>query len=270
MAEFEKQYKKSWAPNRAYNYYTKEWYDSEMEANAMGFLKLLGSFDFHCQGLVFIVPFLLHGRYKPDAWYSVQPNGMKTIGTAKKPLVLLEIKGWYDGEENELKRRFMQSLVDDPGDEVVGAYWQMTDKLHILGYDGKSKEWEPAALYVCPYCGKPFYAVKTRDACPYCGQEDTRRVTDEVNGAWGKWWKKVVKKTQEEASNLTAQNKRFDIKDVWDKVIADEEKKVRKALRSRDGIELSKAEPSLHLEKIDWKSLVRDSYSTEGKENKND
>lgn len=271
MVKFEDGYKKTMAPNRNYQYYTHEWYDSEFEGNSMAFLKLLGGLEIHSQGLAFTVPFVSGGRYKPDGWYTITRDGDFVIGTAKVPLVLLEIKGWKgreDGkDDNGLKRGFMKMLVDDPGDEVVGAYWQMKDSLKILGYDGEGPDWEPAAIYVCPHCAHSFYAVNTRRTCPYCRNVNTRFVTDTVNGSFRHEWEDVSDKYLQRMSELTAQGVRFDPNAVWNQVIHEKEQAYRRKLYSRDDIEFKSASIAPELEKVDFKALVRNAYSIEGKDN---
>lgn len=266
MAQFEEGYKKTMAPNRTYSYYTGSWYDSEFEGNSMSYLKLLHGIDYHEQGLVFSVPFLPGGRYKPDVWYAVQRKGVTTIGTAKKPLAIGEIKGFKGAEDkvdtNELKRRFMASLVDDPGDEVVFAFWQMRDDLGILGYDGKAADWEPAGIYVCPDCGHTYYAVNGRDACPYCRNRNTKFITDKVNGSWVDWWHKVADETQNRMSDNTALSIRSDGKQIWDEVIDEFEEQFRDGLCDFDGIEPERAPLPDELKNVDWKALVRDTYTS--------
>ena len=258
MAKFEDRYKKTWQATHNYQYLTDDWYDSRLEGNDIALLNLLGGIEFESQGITFIVPFVKYGSFKPDLWYACQPNSEHNIRTAKKPKVIVEIKGW-DKPENEYKRDFLADCVDDDSDEIVEAYWQMRDDLGILGYDGKSNEWEPAAVYTCPRCGHTFYKVKTRHSCPYCGHKDTKFVTDKANAKFNELWKQITDETCRRLDELTAQGKRAYYKDIADQVIADFKKKHRPEgarLNAQYEMELAPG-----LEKIDFKALVRDAYA---------
>lgn len=258
MTNFEDGYKKSWQATRCYQYTTGEWYDSRLEGNDIALLDLLGGIEFESSGLTFIVPFLRGGSFKPDLWYACQRNCEKSIRTAKKPMVLVEIKGWDKGLENQLKRDFIQDLVDDPSDEVIEGYWQMRDDLGIMGYDGKSKDWEPAGVYTCPRCGHTFYKVKTRHTCPYCGEAGTTFITDKANAKFNEWWKEISDETCNRIAELTKNGQRAYYKPIANEVIAEFKSKIRPKNTNLAAHWDSELKPE--LKGIDFKELVSDAY----------
>jgi uncharacterized Zn finger protein (UPF0148 family) len=258
VAKFEDGFKKSWQSTRNFQYLTGEWYDSRLEGNDIALLELLGGIEFESNGLTFIVPFLRNGSFKPDLWYACQRNSEKSIRTAKKPMVLVEIKGWDKGLESQLKRDFIQDLVDDPSDEVVEGYWQMRDDLGIMGYDGKSKEWEESAIYSCPNCGHTFYKVKSRHTCPYCGEVGTIEITDQANAKFNEYWKQISDETCNRIAELTAQGKRAYYKPIADQVIADFKRKIRPKNTNLAAKWESELKPE--LKGIDFRELVADAY----------
>jgi predicted RNA-binding Zn-ribbon protein involved in translation (DUF1610 family) len=267
MAKFEDGYKRTWQATKNFQYLTGEWYDSRLEGNDIALLDLLGGIEFESQGITFIVPFVKYGSYKPDLWYACQPNHFHNIRTARKPKVIVEIKGW-DKPENQWKRDFLADCVDDDSDEIVESYWQMRDDLGILGYDGKSKEWEPAAVYVCPTCGHTMYKVKTRHTCPYCGEKNTKFITDKANEKFNGYWKRITAECCRRLDELTANGQRAYYKDIADQVIAEFKHGLRpKNVRPNTPYQ---RELDPELEKVDFKALVKNAYTPEGKESNDD
>lgn len=269
-------YKEGWRANKNYQYLTNSWYDSEMEGNDTALLRMLGGIEFCEQGITFSVPFIPGGRYKPDLHYAQQPNRFKSIGTARKSLVLVEYKGWDDGSwRNEALRQFLEDQVNSASDFIVRAVWVMRDDKRpdkykkdedwehggIKVFDGKADDWQDGAISPCrnENCGHTYYAVKGRHECPYCGNKQTQMRTDKPNSRFMELWRDhVAKETCRRMDEAYKAGKRVRYKDVSDQVI--KEFLEAFSMKGEHAFEPTTRPHVTELDGLDYKQLVRDAY----------